>query len=544
MNFKNYIRVLAAFLMASSLHAELPNATNNDPYPLYSSVYPYSYLATRQKAHLMRFEYAYPVDRFRISISGFGQFANRARDSERNVINIGDINGRWNMLALFYDPPLQTQLFSILGIPANLKDTKPICFADITDPRKIDPNEEFGFFTIPAWYRKYGARFESEILLIDKCFYSVGLKVQFGIADVRQTVMRFDDLTCQALGVACPTNGCQEDPANNCKSGVPNPPPFPDPTPITPPFTDPNFQAPCPPTSPNCLGPSFPAAPKECITLPQTFVPCADSTCCFSFDCDCKRLVIENIMKQRDLIADFLGLDICNYHKIGVEDLRIDLFWREIFVINQESEIYPRLLFMPFAELGFGIPMEKAKPVNKPFAVPIGNNGHASLGGKFGFTLDFLDTIDLSFVGGFSYFFKQDYCNYRLPTHPQESGIFPYTADVTIRPGPTWFFAAGMHAFHFLDNLSVWAEYVLTSHAQDKIQVCRSFIPSTSNYFKTGFDVELAECFTKWESHLFNIGFNYDLSDHLSAGLAFQIPVRQRNAYVSSMVLGTLTFVY
>jgi hypothetical protein len=553
MTLKHFISVLITVIVLSNqlkLYS-LDSLVRNDPYPLFSSVYPYSFLATRQKAYLQRFEYAYPIDKFYISISGFRQSANRARDPERNVIQIGDINGRWNVLGLFYDPPLRDKLFQALGLTAAFNCANGIipqepnnpcpcdpdlvftntcrCFDLITDPNKSDPNQEFGFFSVPIDYRKYGVRVESELLLIDRCFWALGLQLQFGIVDVRQTILLFNDLTCQALGIACP----------GYDSGTESIAAPATPAPVTPPGITPPFLAAVPPC------PALPT--NECAVLPQTFTPCSNTTCCFSYSCDCKRLVIERIMRERETIAEILGLDINNYHKIGVEDVRLNLFWRHIFVINEESDLYPRLLFMPFATLGVGLPMERAQPMHKLYSVPIGhNNNHVSVGATGGFTLDFLDTIDLNFSGGITHFFRHTYCNYRLlPTNMYESGVFPYTADVTIEPGLTWHMTAGMHAYHFLSNLSVWAEYVIVSHAQDEIKICRSFIPSTSNYFKHGFLVERAEEFyTKWEAHVINIGFNYDLSPHLTVGVLWQAPVKQRNVYRSTTIMGTLTFYY
>ncbi len=249
-------------------------------------------------------------------------------------------------------------------------------------------------------------------------------------------------------------------------------------------------------------------------------------------------------MNQKDLIAKILGLDICNFHKTGLDDLRLSMYWRHLYVINEDDGRYPRTVFMPFVQAGVGIPLMEEVPDNKVFAVPNGNNHHTFVGGRAGFTIDFLDTIDISFSGGFSYFFRRDLCNVHLPTDPAESGIFPYTADITRRPGPTWNFNFGMHAYHFLDNLSVWIEYAIVSHTRDKITICRSFIPEGSKYFDSGFDVDRAECFSKWEAHVVNVGCNYDLFDCLSIGLLWQAPAKQRNAYRSGTVLGTLTFVF
>lgn len=200
----------------------LANLTYNDPYPYFSSIFPYTYLTERQKAQLMQFEYAYPVSRFRLNVSAYRQAATFGRDRERDAVNLGDLpNGRWNMLSFFWDPVLAQQLFNVLNInfmpltfdcnptmdPENCIPTSTLdnCFCIITQPDKSDPNQEFGFFTIPMLYRKFGVRFESELLLFDSCFYSIGLRVQTGVANITQRVLSFTDLTCQALGIACPT---------------------------------------------------------------------------------------------------------------------------------------------------------------------------------------------------------------------------------------------------------------------------------------------------------------------------------------------------
>ncbi len=535
--------VLLAFVVP--LHG-FPNLTNNDPFPLYSTVYPYSYLATRQKASLMRFDYSYVENRFRVSASGYHQFARCGFNSERHPVPLGDLaRGRWNMFGLFYDPKLRKTLYNALCIhkkgktpPIGCKTSTEIpddpdggsCEKFIIDPKLVDPNKEFGFFSIPLDYKRFGVRFESEILLIDRCFYGVGLKVQWGISDVRQSVRAFNDFTCQALGIACPAS-----PRKKIDGNGPEPNPQ-APIAVAPPFVDPKTQPPCP--IPNC------EPCDKCVIPLQRFKPEVNATVSQGFPAECKEFVIDNIMNQKDAIARVLGLDICNFHKVGLDDLRLSLFWRHIFIMNEDDERYPRVNFMPFAEIGAGIPMTKQIRPSDMFAVPIGNNHFTSVGGLTGFTIDYLDTIDFTFAAGFSYFFRRDICNFRMPTNHAESGIFPYTADVSIRPGPTWHVNVGLHAYHFLGNTSFWAEYSVISHTEDDIKVCRSFIPEDSIYFETGFDVARAECFSKWESHVANIGFNYDLSDNFSIGLVFQAPVRQRNSYKASTVLGSISFVY
>ncbi len=557
------------------------NLTYNDPYPLFSTIFPYSYLTDRQKAQLMQFEYAYPVSRFQISVSGYRESANFGRNRQRDAVNLGDMPfGRWNMLSFFWDPVLRDQLFNALQInfdgdidtincnptidpvygcfcpngsspctatPCSLNGNNTFC--TLTQPIYSDPNKEFGFFTIPLLYRKYGVRFESYLLLVDRCFYSIGLKAQFGVANITQRVLAFEDLTCQALGIACPVFSnqdgmCQNNPFLSSDSACcPTPNPA-SPIPVAVPYVDESTNPipPCPAQAP-CV-PVGPTTASNCVELPQSFQACCNSTACFSYDVGTKKLVIEKIMRQKNIITEYLGLNINSFDKVGLEDARLMLFWRQVFVINEEDEFYPRLVFIPWAEAGVAVPMSKQRNLAKPFSLPIGNNDHLSAGLVAGFTLGYLDTIDLNFAAGFTKFFEREVCNYGMPTNPKESGLFPYSADVKLKPGTTWQFNASMNAYHFLDNLSFWAEYVIVSHRHDEIKVCRSHIPSTSIYYSQGFLVELAEDYTKWEAQFLNMSFNYDLSPFLSIGIMWQAPVKQRNTYIVGTVLGSLTITY
>ena len=216
MSSKNIKGLLIKILIISNTTQifGLSNLSRNDPYPFFSNYYPYSYLSTKQKEHLAMMDYTYPATRWRLSVSGFNQSSDRGRNQVRDTVNLGDMNGRWNMLGLFYDPAMANRLYEVLGIKncfppecivntCDTDDLPPVvctpysspvpsgctCYNLITRPELQDPNREFGFFTIPILYRKTGARFETELLLVDKCFDGVGLKVQFGVADVRQTVL-------------------------------------------------------------------------------------------------------------------------------------------------------------------------------------------------------------------------------------------------------------------------------------------------------------------------------------------------------------------
>jgi len=552
MELKRIIYILSIYLIIFKigiLRSQLNNAISNDPYPLYSTYYPYDFLTSRQKANLRKFEYAYAQEKIRISISPFRQYTNRARNENQSVIQIGDMLGRWNMLALFYDPVLRDKLFQALDLypffpfltnpnPSSTLPPLPSltnsyeCYEKIIEPSKMDINKEFGFFSVPVIYSKYGVRVESQLLLKDECFYAVGLMVQTGIANIRQTVVAFNDLTAQAAGTTYPYTSTGQ---SSGTSPIPSPASQ---TGITPPYISTTSTTADSITCPQVV----PAS--ECAGVIQPFTPITSGVYSIGFGGGCKELVIQRIMEKHQKIADILGLDIRSYQKIGLEDLRLQLFWRQIFIVNQEDEDYPRLLVMPWLAAGAGIPMDKPIPDNQPFAVPLSNNGHISYGASGGLTIDFLDSIDIDFNFGITGFSRNKYINFRMPTSVFEGGIFPYSADVTIKPGITWNLGFGIHSDRFLDNLSFWAEYVIVNHESNDIDICKSFIPSDSIYYKTGFLIKRMESLTKWEVQVFNIALNYDLSENLTAGILWQSPVRQRNAYQSGMILASVNFIY
>ncbi len=519
------IALLIAFCATKEAVAKvLCNLTKFDPYPIFSTMYPYDYVAYREKIEAFdkRME-IFEEDRFRLSVSGFRQKAFCANNTMGQLVNIADLpNGLGiNFTALFFDPLRAEQLAKLLGIqatafiattpegeadcPAPTTTSCPDqpCFDFIRTPANTDRMYQFGFTELPSIYTKYGARFESELLLIDNCADAVGLRMQLGVADVRLTVTQFNDLTCTASGLSC--NAATGD--NTC--------------------------------------------------------PTANS-CCFSFTCPCKSLVIQKITQQESAIAKFLGYDLCNtYHKVGVEDPRLALFWRHIYDLNPDDvPDWPRLLFMPFVEFGVSAPMSKRVSPSEVFGIPLSNNGHTSIGSCAGFTLDFLDSVDIAVEAGFTYFFEQSYCNYPLPTNELESGLFPYRADYNVRPGITWDGAVTLNAYQFLERLSFWVQYMIIHHSEDKICVCRSLIPEQSAFspefnpattlFQTepsletnrSFLTEFAECTTKYEVHFVNFAFNYDIAPHVNIGVLAQVPIRPRNAPFSTTILGSINMTF
>jgi hypothetical protein len=113
-----------------------------------------------------------------------------------------------------------------------------------------------------------------------------------------------------------------------------------------------------------------------------------------------------------------------------------------------------------------------------------------------------------------------------------QKGIYPFPTTVKRTPGINGNFGILFHAYHFLDCLSFHAEYAFIRHCEDKIKVLNDPI--------NAFRPRQLECLTKWTSQMLTTAFNYDISPNLILGVGAQWPTRQRNAYRSTTLFGSI----
>ncbi|MCX5922682.1 MAG: hypothetical protein NTX86_05150 [Candidatus Dependentiae bacterium] len=241
-----------------------------------------------------------------------------------------------------------------------------------------------------------------------------------------------------------------------------------------------------------------------------------------------KCLINTCLMDQIKIIAEEINLNIERFNATSIEEVRINGYWRHAFEINKNEDEWPEFLLIPFFQASFSASPGKRKNVNKAFGLPFGNNGHNAAGFDAGINMDFYDTIEIGGEMGYTHFFKRSHVPLRVPNSPCQSGIYPYCTNVCYQPGTNWSIAAKLSAYHFLANLSMYFQYLLVMHKQDKIclmQPDKDFFP------------ELLERRSDWKTQMANIGFNYDFSPHIGLGFLWQAPLHQQNVYRSSTLL-------
>lgn len=436
----------------SAMHP-LTSLLKSDPYPVYYSLDPHTFLYQKEKQRLKGYDIE--PDRpeyFGIAFSPFGVNADIAKRIDGRDIEIGNIDGRWDMIALLYgDLPKGRTL------PPTLLAAQQALFpgpygAQLNDPNLIDPLEIFGFYAFPATYRKRGLRMEIDANLPS----DFGLSIQTGFVDICQTVtQRINDTK---------------------KSG----------------------------------------------TFPDTL------TCVNQLDaCNVNKYLMDELKN----IAKEICLNICNFHHTSIEEVRLNLYWRHAFTFNKNEEEWPEFLLVPFFQASGSIsPGLRVNP-DQAFAAGFGNNGFNSAGFNGGVNFDFFDTIEIGAEIGFTHFFKRNCVPLRMPNSIYQSGIFPFSTFANVQPGFNWNFGAKIAAYHFLDKLSMYFQYMLVHHEKDSIKLVEC---------DPAFKPCVLEKVSDWKYAVANVGFNYDISPNIILGFFWQAPLMQRRTYKDTTVMFTI----
>jgi hypothetical protein len=227
-------------------------------------------------------------------------------------------------------------------------------------------------------------------------------------------------------------------------------------------------------------------------------------------------------------IADEIGVNLHEFTQTSIEAIYISLFWRHLYNLNEDKYAWPHLFLTPYLELIGSVSPGKAADPSKQFAVYFGNNQHSSIGFTGGLCFDFVESIEISGEVGYMHFFGRDIANFRVPNSTFQTYLYPYATDVHLQPGANWHFAGKIAAYHFLDMLSMYFEYIIVEHKNDHITIKNgdpAFVP------------EALEKVSTFKTKLANIGINYDFSPNMSLGFLWQAPLSQRNTYRSTTLL-------
>jgi hypothetical protein len=202
-------------LWCAPAHA-LSSLNKSDAYPVFGNWYEHEYFLSKPLFLAENAEWAEERgERFSISVNGFFQSANSGKSmisvprlinnaepllgsQETHLTELLDLTGESGMIPLLFGalPEGVTQLPPLLLAAQNFLyplafdpplNARPLNFED-----DIDPEQLFGFFSLPAVYKKSGVRIDMELDII--C--GIGLHLQGGFSSICQVGKTAINLTC------------------------------------------------------------------------------------------------------------------------------------------------------------------------------------------------------------------------------------------------------------------------------------------------------------------------------------------------------------
>ena len=466
------LSIIGVISQSTCMYA-MSSLTRHDPYPMFTSDDPHHFNYTNDTLLLMDLidKRDYWKEHVTISVSPFGQNANSGRGlcGERFVggepVLLGDIAGRWNMIALLFG-----QAPNGKTLPPILQNAQDVLFPESQFPRPvddelaIDPEQKFGYFSIPIEYRQRGVRFEAQAQIIG----DFGVTLQGGVASISQCITLSNTL--------------------NTPSG----------------FIDLTEKA------NHLMG--------DGNVLDKTY-GCTDITV---RDVECL------LMNELQEIAEEIELDICDFSRVSIEDIRLQLYWRHAYRLTPCTPDEYAVLAIPYFQLGGSLAAAKKVDPSQAFALSTGNNDHNAVGFTGGINFNFASTLEFGAEVGVTHFFSRDFCNVPVPNNEFQSGIYPFKTDINVQPGMNWHFAGKIAAYHFMQCLSFWFQYVIMEHQHDHICLKQA---------DPAFKPEVLECKSHFQAKFVNSAFNYDISPNIAVGFLWQAPIGQKNSYRSNTVL-------
>lgn len=240
------------------------------------------------------------------------------------------------------------------------------------------------------------------------------------------------------------------------------------------------------------------------------------------------------LKNPREAIADQFCIDLCEQRLTTLEDTHIDLHWSMPFK-RFEGDEYSYTL-APFFSLGVWIPTGVEKNQDKVFSLPTGNDGYMGGTAEASINFDFPKMFQIGFGGGVAFFPCRTFCDYRMPTSQYQVGMIPWKTSITRRPGEVWYFNLSMKSDEFEPGFSFFGDYIFTQHTRDDITLNESD-PKRLEAFKKGLNHYI--CKTSWKAQNYNLGIKYSITSNCAISLGAQGYINGIRTYRTSTIFGS-----
>lgn len=244
----------------------------------------------------------------------------------------------------------------------------------------------------------------------------------------------------------------------------------------------------------------------------------------------------------RDCIAKELDLCFDDCRHTDFEDTHaqvyVNLPWR---LKDDQGDLVCTMV--THLSLGGWLPTGAESDVNKPFQAPTGNDGYTAVTFEGSLGFDFPQSVQLNFGGGLLLSEERDLKEYRVPSSKFQSGIIPWKTSITRKPGLTWYVNASFKGENFIDNVSVYFDYLYTRHTKDSIRLS-DCLPTRQTIFEKSKGIATLIEQSCWRNQQANIGFDYRINENLAFGFGLQCHITGQLVYRTTTAIGTIALTF
>lgn len=237
-------------------------------------------------------------------------------------------------------------------------------------------------------------------------------------------------------------------------------------------------------------------------------------------------------------IAKELGLNIDEVRETSFEDIHLNLYWHIPYDIkDKDRDIICTVV--PYIALGGWLPTGDARDINRPFTAATGNDNHAALTLDGSFSIDFPKIIQISAGIGGAFFMSKTLNNYRVPISYFQHGIIPWKTSISRQPGPMWYANLSFKSEHFIPDFSFYFDFMYTRFTKDTIKLRESNAAKAALFLPQKLERESIR-----KSQVVNLGVKYDVSPHVAVGITMQGCINGSRIYRPTTALGSLIITF
>ena len=232
------------------------------------------------------------------------------------------------------------------------------------------------------------------------------------------------------------------------------------------------------------------------------------------------------------LIAKELGLNLCEQRRTEAEDMHVSVYWTAPIKIKGADD--NTFTVAPHISVGAWLPFGQEIDANQPFTISTGNDGFTGGTVEAAISCDFPEMMQVSFGGGVAFYGSKELKGQRVPTSIYQIGIIPWTTTINRQPGAVWYVNASLKADNFVKDFSFYCDYIYTQHERDSIRVIEANATRKAKFLPSELEKRSA-----WKIQNFNASLEYAMNQYCAIGVGVQGTIEGIRTYRPTTLLGS-----